>query len=220
MTRSLLIAGATGMVGAEVLKLAVSDQRFSRVVTWGRRSATGHEGRLEHWGSTSGDLVHQLRPDRMDAVVCCLGTTIKTVKGDKQAFIHVDKDLVVALGRWASRKNTRFCVVSAIGADPKSPFFYNRVKGEMEHDLRKLDFAALHIFQPSILDGPRTENRLGERAALAVMKLLRPVLPMRSHPMPHTMLAKALLSAATSETVGTQVHTYANIAALAREIRN
>lgn len=216
MPRSLLVAGPTGLIGSTVVASALKDSRFHRIVTWGRKPVAGTQGRLEHWGPVNGDLVAGLRPEPMDAVICCLGTTIKTVKGDKEAFIHVDKDLVVALGRWASGKGVRSCVVSAVGADANSTVFYSRVKGEMENELRKLDFAALHIFQPSILDGPRVENRTGERIGLAVMKLLRPVLPMRLRPMRHDVLAKALLAAAARNDHGTHVHTYSSITALAK----
>lgn len=215
MERSILIAGATGLVGSEVIAIALEDKRFTRLISWSRRPLTGLSRPVEHWGPLEGDLVAGLRPERVDAVVCCLGTTIKTVKGDKQAFIHVDRDLVVALGRWASGKGVRFCVVSAVGADASSLIFYSRVKGEMENDLRKLDFAALHIFQPSVLDGTRAENRPGERLGLAVMKLLGPLLPMRSRPMPIQMLSSALIEAAAGGDVGTHVHTYRSIAALA-----
>lgn len=216
MGGSLLIAGATGAVGTKAIAIALEDNRFTRVISWGRRPVNGLARPVEHWGPVNGDLVAGLRPERVDAVICCLGTTIKTVKGDKQAFIHVDKDLVVALGRWASGKGVRFCLVSAVGADARSLIFYSRVKGEMENELRQLDFAALHIFQPSVLAGPRVENRLGERLGLTVMNFLGPLIPARSRPMPIATLAEALIEAAASDERGTQVHTYRSIVALAQ----
>jgi len=216
MARTLLIAGATGLIGTAATHMALNDTRFQRVITWGRKPLENTQGRIEHWGPVNGDLVAGLRTEPVDAVICCLGTTIKAVKGDKQAFIHVDKDLVLALGRWASGKNIHFCVVSALGADAKSMVFYNRVKGEMENELRRLDLAALHIFHPSILDGPRSENRTGERIGLAVMKFLKPLLPVNSRPMPSAMLAKALLATAAANDSGTHVHTYRGIATLAQ----
>ena len=214
MKRSLLIAGATGLVGTAVIDLARSDPRFGRVITWGRRALPNTAG-VEHWGPTPRGLVDGLHADPVDAVICCLGTTIKAVKGDKNAFIHVDRDLVLDLGRWASGRGACFCVVSALGADPKSLFFYNRVKGEMETALRDLDFAGLHIFHPSILDGARKEERTGERIGLAMMRFVAPVLPPSSRPMPITTLAAALINAALSDVRGTHVHTYRDIVQLA-----
>lgn len=177
---------------------------------------TGTRRNVEHWGPVNGDLIAGLRPEPVDAVICCLGTTMRAVGGDKRAFIHVDHDLVLALGRWASGKGVRFCVVSALGADPKSLFFYNRVKGDMECELRNMDFTALHIFQPSVLDGPRTESRPGERAGLAMMKLLGNLLSANSRPMPYRTLAKALVETATGSSTGAHVHTYRSILALSK----
>lgn len=215
MGRSLLIAGATGVVGAAAVQHALADARIGQLITWGRRPVPHALGRIVHWGGA--DLVAALDPAaRVDAVICCLGTTIKAVKGDEQAFIHVDHDLVVALGAWASGKGVRFCVVSALGADAKSLIFYNRVKGRMEEALQKMDFAALHIFRPSILDGPRTEKRTGERIALVTMRAIAPLLPAPSRPMKTDVLSKALVNAALTGAAGTHVHTTKAILDLAR----
>lgn len=213
MKSTLLIAGATGLVGSAAVDAALGDARVNRVITWGRRPLVHTSAQVEHWGGP--DLVGALRPEPVDAVICCLGTTIKAVKGDAQAFIHVDHDLVVALGEWASGKGVRFCVVSALGADERSLFFYNRVKGRMEQALRKLDFAALHIFRPSILDGPRTEQRTGERIGLVVMRAIAPLLPAASRPMSTATLGKATVNAALSGQGGTHLHTYHGIRKLA-----
>lgn len=215
MKRSVLVAGATGLIGSAVVELALMDQRFNRVITWGRRPVPKTTG-VEHWGPGQTNLEEGLKNDPIDAVICCLGTTMRNVKGDKQAFLHVDKELVLALARWAQGVDRRFCVVSALGADPRSMFFYNRVKGEVEAELQRLSFQALHIFQPSILDGPRLENRPGERVGLAAMKFLAPLLPAASRPMPYRTLAQALVNAAAGADTGKHVHTYRSILELAR----
>jgi len=137
------------------------------------------------------------------------------VGGDKQRFIHVDKDLVVGLGEWAKMNGVRkFCVVSAMGADADSSLFYNRVKGEMERALKALELPSLHIFQPSILTGPRKEVRIGERIGVPLMSLIAPLLRgswANYRPMPHDLLAKALLRAALLGEAGTHVYRYAGI---------
>lgn len=215
MGTSLLIAGATGVVGAAAVQHALADARVGQLITWGRRPVPHAPARIVHWGGA--DLIAALDPAaRVDAVVCCLGTTIKAVKGDKQAFIHVDHDLVVALGAWASGKGVRFCVVSALGANAKSLIFYDQVKGRMEEALQKIDFTALHIFRPSILDGPRTEQRTGERIALVTMRAIAPLLPAASRPMKTDVLGKALVNAALTGAPGTHVHTTKAILDLAR----
>lgn len=108
----------------------------------------------------------------VDAVFCCLGTTIK-VAGSQAAFRAVDHDLVVNAAGQAKRAGVgHFLVVSALGANANSGVFYNRVKGEMEAQLRALGLPKLSIFRPSLLAGSRREFRFGERLGLLVGWLL------------------------------------------------
>lgn len=210
--RTILIAGATGLVGSAALRRALDDARLDRVVVLARRSTGLQHPKLEEW--LSADLLQGLRPQPVDAVVCCLGTTIGKEGGDKARFIHVDKDLVLGLGAWAKEQGVPvFAVVSAIGADAGSRIFYNRVKGEMETGLKALELPTLHIFHPSILVGPRNEFRLGERIGAVVMKAIAPLLPAKARPMPHEVLAQALLHAVFDPRGGT--HSYRDIHRLA-----
>lgn len=196
----MLVVGATGLVGAEVLRLASTDPRVSTVSALVRRPLPVVLPKVVAWEAVNGELVSGLRSERVDAVICCLGTTMRNVGGDQRKFIHVDHDLVLAVGRWAKANGAaRFCVVSAMGADSKSRFFYNRVKGDMEQGLIDLRLPDLHIFQPSILTGPRQERRVGERIGITVMKVLSPLFMggwSGYRPMPHDALAKALLNVA------------------------
>lgn len=211
----ILLAGATGLIGSSALDLALRDARFERVIALARKPLAARQ-KLEQWVTTDGDLLSALREEPVGAVICCLGTTMRNVGGDKERFIHVDKDLVLGLGRWAKSQGVPvFCVVSAVGADASSSIFYNRVKGEMEEGLRALDFPALHIFQPSILTGPRQEKRMGERIGIAVMSLFAPLLPARLKPMRHDVLAQALINASSIAVGGT--HRYTEIRALAAQ---
>ena len=99
MASSVLIAGPTGLIGSTTLQQALADTRFSRVIALTRRTLGIKDPKLTEWTSTGSDLLSALRPERVDAVICCLGTTIGKEGGDQQKFIHVDKDLVVGIGR-------------------------------------------------------------------------------------------------------------------------
>ena len=171
---------------------------------------------LEQWIAKDDDLLSALKNERVDAVICCLGTTIKKA-GSKQAFRAVDHDLVIGIAKWAKANNVHtFCVVSAIGADPGSKIFYNKVKGEMERDLASIGLPVVHIFHPSILTGPRQETRIGERIGIVVISLVSPLMigPLeRYRPMPHDMLAQALINACDLPQSGT--YTYSEIKRIA-----
>ena len=211
---SILIAGATGLIGSTALQLALADPRFRQVVVPARRPLGLSHPKLTEW--THPELLNALRNERVDAVVCCLGTTIRNVGGDQAKFIHVDKDLVVGLGRWAKAQGVPvMCVVSAIGADAGSCIFYNRVKGEMEREVEAIGLHAVHIMHPSILTGPRQEKRTGERIGIMVAKAIAPLLPQRYRPMPHDVLARAMVNAALEGAPGVHRHTYHAIVELA-----
>ncbi len=213
----ILVAGATGLVGREVVEQLLSSTSV-RPVALTRRSL-GKPG-LEEWLSQGDDLLQGLKDEPVDAVICCLGTTIKKA-GTKDRFRYVDHDLVVGLARWAKRHSVvTFSIVSAIGADPASNIFYNKVKGEMERDVKALALPSLHIFHPSILTGPRQESRVGERLGIVIMNMVSPLLLgglRRYRPMPHDLLASALIQTARTPENGTHVHAYDGIVALARK---
>src|SRR6267378_2585602 len=143
VSRTALLAGATGLVGSHVLELLLADAHWSRVVTVGRRATSRQHDKLEQRVLDLGELetVSDLPP--VDDVFCCLGTTIKQA-GSQSAFR----------------------LVSAIGADPESRVFYSRVKGETETAIRTLPYRGIQIFRPSLLLGNRPEFRLGERIAM------------------------------------------------------
>jgi uncharacterized protein YbjT (DUF2867 family) len=165
------------------------------------------------------DITTALKNEYVDAVICCLGTTIAKA-GSQEKFRYVDHDLVVDLGRWAKSQGVpAFSVVSAIGADPSSRIFYNRVKGEMERDLQQLALPSLNIFQPSILTGPRDETRIGERIGILFMTATAPLmigLLRKYKPMPHDVLAKALIVSALKAEPGKHGYLYDDIVDAAR----
>ncbi len=210
--KTLLIAGSTGLIGDATLRMALDDPRIHRVIALTRRPLGLEHPELVQWQHS--DLLMALRSEPVDAVICCLGTTIRNVDGDESKFIHVDKDLVEGVAEWAKQQGVPvMCVVSAIGADAGSSVFYNRVKGEMEDALKALGIPTLHFFQPSILTGPRREVRIGERIGIVLGRLFGPLLPARYKPMPHDVLARALLNATQVTEGGT--HTYNDIHTLA-----
>ncbi|MNI24080.1 hypothetical protein D3C73_776890 [compost metagenome] len=105
-------------------------------------------------------------------VYCALGTTIKKA-GSQEAFRKVDYEYPAALGRAAQRDGAaRLLIVSSIGANPQSKYFYLRVKADTERALQELKLPELAIFRPSQLLGKRKESRPAEKLAAALYKPL------------------------------------------------
>lgn len=212
MSRTILLAGATGLVGSACLPLLLADERVSKVIVPVRRPLAMAHAKLEQW--VGEDLLDVLQPRPVDAVICGLGTTIKKA-GSQAAFIAVDKALPLGIARWAKEQGVPvFVIISAIGADAGSRIFYSRVKGEVEQELTAQGFNSLSLFQPSVLSGPRVERRIGERVAMTVMKCTGPLFigPLASYRvMPRDVLARALVLAALAPVPGTHRYTYKQI---------
>lgn len=171
-----LLAGASGLVGRSLLDLLLAAPEYGRVISVGRRKLDVAHPKLEQRIVDFAALDRALAGVNCDDAFCCLGTTIRQA-GSRENFRAVDHAAVLALA-WAARRNgaQRFFVVSALGADPDSRVFYNRVKGETEQALVVLDFATLAIFRPGLLLGERAKPRPGERAMAALLWLVEPLL--------------------------------------------
>lgn len=201
--RSAVVAGATGLVGRELVVRLLREPRYERIVALSRKPIASVDPRLEVVAAAFDRLPHILQGVESAGgsidVFCCLGTTIG-VAGSREAFRRVDRDYVLALGRWARRAGARrMVVVSALGADPDSRVFYNRVKGEMERDLTGLGLPSLVIARPSLLAGERAESRPGERLALLATRPLRALIPARIRPIAAEDVAQALVDAALAD---------------------
>ena len=219
MSRTALLAGATGLVGSHILQRLLADSAWTRVVTIGRRLIPQRHDKLEQRTVDFGALPSLSDLPHVDDVFCCLGTTIKQA-GSQTAFRRVDHDYVVALAQAGLRSGTtQFLLVSAIGADPESRVFYSRVKGETEADVRKLRYPATQIFRPSLLLGERAEFRLGERIAMMAGPLLSWLLfgrLRRYRPMHADVVARAMTRIALEAPRGPNVFAYDAMTAAAR----
>ncbi len=211
MSRSALVAGATGLVGSHVLELLLADPEWSHVVTVGRRKPSQQHAKLEQRVLDLSELERVSDIPHVDDVFCCLGTTIKQA-GSQRAFRLVDHDFVVGLARAGLRAGaTQVLLVSAIGADPESRVFYSRVKGETEAAIRKLPYRGIQIFRPSLLLGDRSEFRLGERIATLGASVLPALLfgrLRRYRPIQAATVAQAMVSIAKEAPRGPSVFEY------------
>ncbi|MBC6697649.1 Rossmann-fold NAD(P)-binding domain-containing protein [Hymenobacter puniceus] len=209
MQKTALIAGASGLIGSQLLPLLLASDRYAKVVAVGRRPLPIVHPKLEQRILDFDHLEEHRFALIADDVYCCLGTTMRQA-GSKKAFYTVDYLYVVKLAALtAGNFAVQLLVVSAMGADEKSRIYYNRVKGEMEEAVRQTPFRAVHLFRPSLLLGERSEQRLGERVGAALLRALRPVLlgPLRRYrAVEAATVARAMLRAATQDTIGIHVH--------------
>lgn len=203
-TRTALVAGASGLVGGFLLSELLEDPLYREVVSLGRRVLPLTHPKLVQRQVDFARLGDEALPP-VDDAFCCLGTTLKRA-GSREAFRAVDHDAVLSFAQAARRAGARrFLVVTALGANPRSRVFYNRVKGEVEEALEKVAFESLTILQPSLLLGERAESRPAEHVAILVSRAVGPLLrPFAGRPIEARTVARAMRLLASRAHAGVQ----------------
>lgn len=202
--RTVILAGATGLVGREILQGLLADPSVGAVHSLGRRKPeTQHPKLTAHLVDFA--ALPPLPP--ADELYLALGTTIK-VAGSQAAFRAVDYDANLAVAKAALAAGVkRIGLVSAMGADVRSRIFYNRVKGELEDALTQLPFEGLVIARPSLLVGDREvlgqPKRSGEVMGEAIAQVLGFLIPANYKPIPASTVAQALLTTVPTATART-----------------
>ena len=189
------LAGGSGLVGGELLRLLLADPSFTKVVSVGRRTLPIDDPKLVQAKVDFAEPASFESLAAADCAFCCLGTTIKKA-GSQAAFRAVDQDAVVAFAKAAKAKGARvFVHVSSLGADAHARSFYSLVKGQTEAAVEALGFESVYALRPSLLDGERAESRPLERVSLAFARALGPVLgkyrPTAAAAVAATMVEKA-----------------------------
>lgn len=166
-----VVIGASGLVGSCLLEELLNDPLFDKVRVLLRKPLPLHHPKLVqelvNFDDTSD---YENKFGKGDVIFCCMGTTLKKVKGDKEAYYSVDYDIPVNAARIGlSLGYSRFLMVSSIGANPHSSNFYLQLKGKTEEAVEQFKFSSVYIFRPSILLGSRNERRPAEKISQAVM---------------------------------------------------
>lgn len=197
--KTAIVFGATGLVGGHIVDYLIIDKSYSNIIVFTRSVFhTSHPKIVNH-------LIDFNKPDNWhhlvkgDDIFIALGTT-RSKAGSKEAFLKVDYEYIISIALIAEKnKVNQMLLVSSVGANAQSLFFYSKVKGKVEEKVKKMDFWGIHIFQPSLLLGERNENRIGENIAGKIGKVLD-VLTfgtlMKYKPIESRTVAKAMVYAA------------------------
>lgn len=212
----IIILGATGAVGHQLLLLAIRSERIAEIRVIGRTQPTIDHHKLVFIPLKNSMAEHLNHFVGVSKVFICLGTTIKQAKS-KEAFKQVDYNLVVDAAIIAKQAGVPYLgMISAMGANPNAPFFYNQVKGKCEQAVTKIGFDFLQIYRPSLLKGPRKTFRLGERVALFFDKILGWIIPNKYRAISTHTVAKAMLHYSFAASAGTEIIDSDQISVLAR----
>jgi uncharacterized protein YbjT (DUF2867 family) len=172
MPKSITILGASGLIGFEVLKLALKNYEIEHVTILVRKSLQLNHPKLTEIITDFKNLSDLDDLTVGDALICCLGTTRKKTP-NLQDYKKIDFGLTIHFAQLAKKQNVQQVhLISAIGADINSKIFYNRLKGETEEELINVNFPQTIIYRPSLLIGKRNEFRFGELIAQKIAPVL------------------------------------------------
>ncbi|KMY28988.1 oxidoreductase [Lysinibacillus xylanilyticus] len=193
--RAAIVVGATGLTGTSLVEQLCENDEYVSVTVIARRAPAYSHPKLEV-KIRNFDTLEEKDIEFAHELYCCLGTTIKKA-GSREEFEKVDFEYPLTIASLAKKRGIpHMLVITAMGANESSPFYYNRVKGKLEHDLMELGLQRLSIIRPSLLVGEREEFRLGEKAGEKVLKLVKPLLvgPLkRSRAIEASQVAKAMI---------------------------
>ena len=193
--RSAIVVGATGLTGSSLIEQLCENDEYVSVIVIARRELQYKHPKLEV-KIRNFDTLEEKDIEFAHELYCCLGTTIKKA-GAREAFEKVDFEYPLAIASLAKKQGIpHMLVITAMGANEQSRFYYNRVKGKLENALIELGLQRLSIIRPSLLVGPREEFRLGEKVGEKLLKLANPLLIgalKRSRAIEASQVAKAMI---------------------------
>lgn len=202
--KTALVAGATGLVGKELINELIADNNYQKVIVFSRRKLQVSHPKLEVVLINFDRLEEINIPEKTDECFCTLGTTQK--KSGKDGSFKVDYEYVLKLTRLCTDYNIpKFIVVSSQGANPKSSFFYMKTKGRMEEAVKKSGIETVYIVRPSLITGKREENRIAEKIGFHLYKVLRPLMVgklKKLRPVSGTQIAKSMIALAKNSEKG------------------
>jgi uncharacterized protein YbjT (DUF2867 family) len=205
MGKTVLMIGATGLVGSYLIEQMLLRAEVGKIRVFSRRKVCRLHPKLEEY------VVDFDRPElwaplvKGDVLFSMLGTTLKKVKTKENQY-RIDYTYQYEFAKAAEQNGVpAYVLVSSLGANSKSLFFYSRIKGELDNAVQLLNFKKLVIFRPSVLDGRRKEKRIAEKISLFIMHKLSFIMPPKYRPTPVRPLVSAMINFAFDSVGGTRI---------------
>ncbi len=197
-----LLFGASGLVGSHLLNQLISNNNYSKIKLFVRSAIDLNEPKIEIIQTDFNNLENHREDIKGDDCFFCIGTTKKN-SPDKNEYKRVELEVPKQIAQIAkSNFVNSFVFVSSGYADPKSSGDYLKFKGEVEEELKKLNFPKLGVMRPSFLLGDRKEKRVGEKIGIFIFKLISPLLlgPLKKmKPIHSEIVARSMIKVANED---------------------
>ncbi len=200
--KTALLFGSTGLIGGHLLNILIQNNDYNKIKIFVRSELKIKETKIEIIKTDFNDLKKHIEDIKGDDCFFCIGTTKKN-SPDKNEYKRIERDMPVEIAEIAKANLVNSFIYASSGfADPKNSGVYLRYKGEVEEELKKLNFSKLGIMRPSFLMGNRKEKRFGEKIGIFLFKLLSPLFlgPLKKmKPIQAEKVAKAMINVAQKD---------------------
>jgi len=170
--KTALLFGSSGLIGGDLLKILIQNSHYNKIKIFVRSEPEVNDAKIEIIKTDFNNLKNNIEEIKGDDCFFCIGTTKKN-SPDKNEYKRIERDIPIEIAQIAkSNLVNSFLYVSSGFADPKNSGAYLRYKGEVEEELKKLNFSKLGIMRPSFLLGNRKEKRVGEKIGIFLFKLI------------------------------------------------
>lgn len=209
MSYKAVIVGASGLIGSSLLNILLNEAAYTEITILVRKKTGVVNKKLKEIVVDFDQLDNYGAEINGHALFCCLGTT-KAKTPNEQDYRKIDHDYPVKLAQLAYQNGVKqYHIVSALGANANSSFFYPRLKGETEQDIKKIGLKILHIYQPSMLIGDRKESGILGKIATGVFSIIDPLLIgglKKYRSIPAKTVAMAMYKKSINNEVGIFIH--------------
>jgi len=173
--KTALLFGSSGLIGGHLLNILIQNNDYNKIKIFVRAKPKVTDPKIKIIKTDFNNLKNHIEDIKGDDCFFCIGTTKKN-SPDKNEYKRIERDIPVEIAEIAKANLIKsFIYVSSGFADPKNSGAYLRYKGEVEEELKKLNFTKLGIMRPSFLLGNRKEKRFGEKIGIFLFKLLSPL---------------------------------------------
>ena len=199
MKQKAIVIGATGLVGSQLVRELLEDNRFETVTVFARRKSERSHPKLKEQIVDFNKIDKWADQIKGDVLFSAMGTTLKRA-GGKEAQYKIDYTYQYEVAKAAARNGvSKYVLISSAGANFKSKIFYSRMKGELDEAVRKLNFNKIVILRPSILDGDRQEKRAAESVSLKISRWLTKFIFKKYRPIKDQTVARAMINSILDE---------------------
>ena len=200
--KTALLFGSSGLIGGHLLNILIQNSDYNKIKIFIRSEPEIKDSKIEIIKTDFNNLKNHIEDIKGDDCFFCIGTT-KRNSPDKNEYKRIERNIPVQIAEIAKANSVNsFIYVSSGFADPKNSGDYLRYKGEVEEELKKLNFSKLGIMRPSFLMGNRKEKRFGEKIGIFLFKLLSPLFLGRlkkMKPIQSEKVAKAMIKVSKGE---------------------